>query len=373
MHIKHKKFELDSSMPDRLQTAAMVTVNKVLAIKPGEQVLIMANPYPDLVAIAQSLYNSCLDVEADPLLCYQPARKKTEFCNPGLIAAMESKPQVVMSISRDSLGQDPKGITVPYRKGNSKIDHIFKYLMTIRKSRTMWAPNVTAEIFSKTVPVNYNRMWRLSREIKQILDDSEYIHVTSPAGSDFVVMVKDRLATQDDGYYCEPGLGGNLPAGEVMVSPTLDSSFGKIVIDGSMTMGSETIVLKQPIILEIKSGLVQSIKGGEEAQILEKTLKNVLEKTREYVEQGIISARDKDEYYKNVYHIGEFGIGINPDAEIVGMMIEDEKAINTCHIAIGDNYDMDARAIIHFDGLIKNPVMTAVFPDGHKKRINILH
>jgi leucyl aminopeptidase (aminopeptidase T) len=39
-------------------------------------------------------------------------------------------------------------------------------------------------------------------------------------------------------------------------------------------------------------------------------------------------------------------------------MLEDEKVFKTCHIAIGTNYDDDARALIHFDGLISKPTMT---------------
>ncbi|OGL47678.1 MAG: hypothetical protein A2161_19800 [Candidatus Schekmanbacteria bacterium RBG_13_48_7] len=369
--IKTKKFVLTNAIPSELEKAARITVNKVLAVKPGERVLIMSNPYPDLISIAESLFNCCVDAGSDPLLCYQSARKKTEFCSSGLISAMESEPHVLMSISRDSLGQDPKGLRTPYLVGDNRIDHIFKYLMAAKKTRTMWAPNVTAEMYAKTVPIDYDTMWEKSREIKKNLDEAEFIHVTSPAGSDFVIVVKNRIAALDDGYYCEAGLGGNLPAGEVMISPALDSSFGKIVIDGSMGMNSETVITVNPIILNIKNGVIQSIEGEQEARNLDNTLKNALEKTKEYVKNGIISAKDQDEYLKNVYHIGEFGIGVNPDAEIVGMMIEDEKALHTCHVAIGDNYDLDARAILHLDGLIKNPTITAIDPVGRKKRICI--
>ena len=38
-------------------------------------------------------------------------------------------------------------------------------------------------------------------------------------------------------------------------------------------------------------------------------------------------------------------------------MLEDEKVFKTCHIAIGSNYDDDAKALIHLDGLVKNPTI----------------
>jgi leucyl aminopeptidase (aminopeptidase T) len=45
-------------------------------------------------------------------------------------------------------------------------------------------------------------------------------------------------------------------------------------------------------------------------------------------------------------------------------MLEDEKAINTCHFAIGHNYDDDAPALIHLDGLVRTPTIIAMMPDG---------
>jgi leucyl aminopeptidase (aminopeptidase T) len=63
------------------------------------------------------------------------------------------------------------------------------------------------------------------------------------------------------------------------------------------------------------------------------------------------------------------GIGLNPAARISGNMLEDEKAFSTCHFAIGQNYDDDAPSLIHLDGLVKNPTITAFMPDGSKRVI----
>jgi leucyl aminopeptidase (aminopeptidase T) len=49
-------------------------------------------------------------------------------------------------------------------------------------------------------------------------------------------------------------------------------------------------------------------------------------------------------------------------------MLEDEKAFHTCHFAIGQNYDEDAPSLIHLDGLVKNPTITA-FLEGGKQQI----
>ena len=45
-------------------------------------------------------------------------------------------------------------------------------------------------------------------------------------------------------------------------------------------------------------------------------------------------------------------------------MLEDEKAFRTCHFAIGQNYDGDAPALIHFDGIVRNPTLVINYADG---------
>lgn len=52
--------------------------------------------------------------------------------------------------------------------------------------------------------------------------------------------------------------------------------------------------------------------------------------------------------------IGELGIGLNPGAKLSGILLEDEKALKTVHIAFGNNENMDGvqnKSITHRDFL----------------------
>jgi len=89
----------------------------------------------------------------------------------------------------------------------------------------------------------------------------------------------------------------------------------------------------------------------------------------EFEGAGKLPAGSGKVYASNARNIGELGIGLNPRAIISGNMLEDEKAFRTCHFAIGMNYDDDAPSLIHLDGLVKNPTITAVFDDGHEQVI----
>ena len=62
-------------------------------------------------------------------------------------------------------------------------------------------------------------------------------------------------------------------------------------------------------------------------------------------------------YKKSARHCGELGIGLNPKAILAGTVLEDEKIMKTCHFAIGMNYEHDAPALIHLDGVTFNPTI----------------
>jgi leucyl aminopeptidase (aminopeptidase T) len=84
---------------------------------------------------------------------------------------------------------------------------------------------------------------------------------------------------------------------------------------------------------------------------------------------GKLPAGSGRPYAKNARNIGELGIGLNPKARVSGNMLEDEKAFRTCHFAVGHNYDEDAPALIHLDGLVGGPTIQAIMADGTKVAI----
>jgi leucyl aminopeptidase (aminopeptidase T) len=171
--------------------------------------------------------------------------------------------------------------------------------------------------------------------------------------------VAGRKAKVDDGDFSRAGTGGNLPAGESFISPAIGTTEGRIVYDGSMSVKGGTIFLYKPITVEFEKGYIASIAGGEEAEALADTIREGEERADELKQQAA-------EYRRNARHLGELGIGVNPLAGITGNMIVDEKAGRTCHFAIGSNYDNDGAALIHLDGLVKEPTIELEMDDGSR-------
>jgi leucyl aminopeptidase (aminopeptidase T) len=176
-------------------------------------------------------------------------------------------------------------------------------------------------------------------------------------------------ARADDGDFRARGRGGNVPSGEVYISPALGTSNGMIAYDGSIVVDEGEVVIRKPIVVDVKDGYISHISGGSEAVALKKTISMAEAKAKKMVSEGLLKPAVGESYAKNASSIGELGIGLNRKARIVALMLEDEKVYGTCHFAVGSNYDGDAESLIHLDGIVKRPTIAAVSGSGKETQI----
>ncbi|MCL1815308.1 MAG: aminopeptidase [Treponema sp.] len=352
-------------MFNTLKTAVRIAAADVLKLLPGEQVLVITNPGGETEIIARSLYEAALDCGAFPVLILQPVKTQFDFAEEAIIAAFQARPQAVISISTEKLGKDRQGIANPYKYGKDKYDHIFHLLLYGEKScRSFWSPSTTLESFTRTVPIDYAELDLRCSIVSRILSAAESIHVTAPGGTDITAGLRGREARADDGNFSTPGKGGNLPAGESFISPENGTAYGTIVFDGSISLYKGDIIINDPIRCRVEGGFIKDISGGPEARALEETITMAERDALDHEKAGRLPQDQGTVYAKNARNLGELGIGLNPKARITGNMLEDEKAFHTCHFAVGHNYDDDAPSLIHLDGLVKDPTITAVMTDG---------
>lgn len=346
------------------KTPAQTVVEDVCKIKKGETALIIANP--ETSAIAQDLFTAVRNAGAKPSLIYQAKKTSVDFAEEAVIGAIKSEPDVIFSVSAGKLGKDEKAIASPYKGADGKTyDSTFDYLLNEKKSvRAVWTPGLTEDMFARTVNISYKLLAQQCKKLCEKYRNADRVRVTSAAGTDITAGLKGRIAMADDGDFSSPGKGGNIPAGEVFISPAVGTCEGTIVFDGSMTFGNGDSVLKEPICVKVEKGFVTEVTGGEEAKRL---LKDISQAERDAVSMenaGKLPAGQGALYARNARNIGELGIGLNPAASITGNMLEDEKAFRTCHFAIGENYDGDAPSLIHFDGVVKEPTVVITYQDG---------
>jgi len=348
-----------------LAGAAAIAVGEVLRVKEEERVLIVTNPDPDVYAIATALYDAAALAGGHPVIAIQPVKSQLDFAEEAVIGAIATAPEVLISLSVEKLGKDRSAIARPHEHEGRRYDSTFHYLLHgTKRLRSFWSPHVTRSMFVKTVPIDYERLREESARLAAILDEAVEVHITGPSGTDITIGLRGRKGMPDDGFFSVPGAGGNLPAGETFISPELGSARGRIVFDASMSVHDGDLVLADPIRVGVEAGFVTTIEGRSEAERLRETIRLGEERAVEMERAGSLPQGVGARYRRNARNLGELGIGLNPKAEVVGNMLEDEKAYRTCHIAIGSNYDEDAPALIHLDGLIREPTITARLSDG---------
>jgi leucyl aminopeptidase (aminopeptidase T) len=184
--------------------------------------------------------------------------------------------------------------------------------------------------------VDYRRMDENIRRLAGLMDRTREAHITTDKGTDILVEYGGRKFYTDSGIAHKPGDFTNLPAGELYVAPV--NANGVIMVD--VTMG-RLGRLKTPLTIEVKGGMVYSIKG-DQAEELEKILAG---------------------FGPMAMNLGEFGIGMNPAARICGLLLEDEKVAHTVHFALGSNsaFGGDVSVPLHLDGVVNEPT---IYVDG---------
>lgn len=381
-------FKLDSILgkKDKNRTPAQVVVQDVVKIKKGERVLIIANPATS--EIAQDLYSASSEAGGQVTLIFQPDKTSFDNANPEVLAAFKTEPNVYFSISNIKLGKDPEATANPYKTENGQeFTHIADYLMDGKKvMRGAWTPGITVDMMNRTAAIDYKELQDRCKKLGELFKGAVSVRVTAPGGTNLLVPVNGRSLMNDDGDFSKPGTGGNIPAGEVFISPVVggselkdaegkvleqqsDGCEGIIVYDGSMTFSDGDSILETPITCKVEKGYVTDINGGAEARRLLKTITEAEQRPFVLEKEGKLPQGQAPVYKKNARNIGELGIGLNPAATITGNMLEDEKAFHTCHFAIGENYDNDAPSLIHLDGVVREPTVTLVYADGTNKTI----
>lgn len=372
MTVVQSHFKIEYTQKELLQTAARAALETALNVQPYERVLIMSNPDGDLPLIATALYNATLELLAHPVVLFQPARSRVDLSDPATIAAIASEPDVLFTVTRESLGNDPIGLKTPYRLGTQSLNHIFYYLIASKRARGAWSPSADIDTFCRTVPIDYPLMWLRAKRLKHLFDVAIAVHITTPAGTDLHIDLFERPGMLDDGDYRFAGTGGNIPAGEVFTVPNRESH-GVAVIDGSAALLGGTLRVVEPIRLTFTEGKLVRIEGGQEAEAFRATMSEMTAATECQIEKGVISPKQARDYMDNAVNLAELGIGLNPAAMIVGNMTEDEKVLDTCHIAVGDDCYGYAPAVAHLDLIMKSPSFEFTLRDGRSLPVDPLN
>ncbi len=194
--------------------------------------------------------------------------------------------------------------------------------------------------------IDYEKMTDTAYKLIKKFDEAKLVHITAPGGTDIIINIEDRAFSTDVKINKKPYMV-NLPCGEIWCGPKESEGDGIIVCDGSI---GDIGKVKKPLKISIKDGKISKLES-EDLKLVEN-----VEKLLSIDEEARI--------------IGELGIGLNSGAKLSGILLEDEKALQTGHIAFGNNTDMDGgqnKSKTHRDFLFYKPTMKVTFKDGSSK------
>jgi leucyl aminopeptidase (aminopeptidase T) len=296
-----------------LDIAVQTVVGRCLAVKEGEEVVVVADP--GTREIGEALREAAAAVGADAVLCVMDARAADGNEPPASVAGALAAADVFIAPTTRSLSHTRA------RKAASEAG-----------ARGATLPGVTADLLARLMSCDFDAVRHRSRALAQLLTDADEAHLTCPLGSDFRLDLRGRHGFPDDGDMTERFAFGNLPCGEGFIAPATGE--GRFFVRSLAGIG---LAQGDPAELVVEDGRLADARGPEGERLLAAL--------RGAGEQGT--------------NLAELGIGTNEKATLTGNVLEDEKMLGTLHVAFGASAGIGGTVSvpIHLDSVVMEPTL----------------
>jgi leucyl aminopeptidase (aminopeptidase T) len=298
----------------KVAKAAASVIRTSLAIKPGEQVAIVADDGSDF-AVVDALLAEVRAADAEPTLVVMPQREKAGAPANAVVAAAMGGADAIVAPTSTGLGFTP-AFGEALKAGARGI------VMTGIKS---------GDLVGGAALADYEEVYRITKPLADAITAGTTVRVTCPNGSDLTASLEGVTCGLGASFAREPGQVSGFPSGEAWNAPKAGTANGVLVADGSAHMLG---ILEEPIRVHFTDGRATKIEGGRQARELESIIEGV----------------------ENGDNLGELSIGTNRWARFGGNITEDKKQLGTVHFALGNSVvGGTVKSPIHLDLLITNP------------------
>ena len=319
---------------DLSKTAHMI-IHKLLAVKPGEEVLLIADTETDMEMV-YSLASAAKSIGCEYTIAIMPSRTGQPHLLNVIPRAVEKAfegADVAIGLTRTSFGPSlaPIQSELVFEKKTLRY-----YSMALRDSVSMTRGGALAD---------YDALRAGAAKLKKVFESGLRLSIQTELGTDFSAEIPKPEDTPnfagpfvrvEDGWAAEPGEEAAFPDGEVFFAPREFSAQGRLVIDGPIEYVG---ISSEPIEVVVQKGKIIEV-NGKSAEA--RQLKALLER----VEDAEI--------------IGEVAVGINPNSLRDGSAQEEKKALGNCHIGFGiargfpGTWMAKHKCLIHSDMIIRD-------------------
>lgn len=325
-----------------LSKTAHLIIHKLLAVKPDEEVLLIADTETNMEMV-YSLAAAAKSIGCEYSIAIMPSRTGQPHLSNVMPKAIEKAfegADVAIGLTRSSFGPSLAPIQSQLVFEKKQLRY---YSMALRDPESMLRGGALAD---------YEELRKTATRLKRILEAGSRLTIQTEMGTDFSAAIPKPddspgynvpCVRVEDGWAATPGEEAAFPDGEVFFAPKEHSAQGRLIIDGPV----EYVGLPgSPIEVLIEKGRIAAVNGkSTEAR-----------KLRELVET-----------IDDAEIIGEVAVGINPCSLRDGTAQEEKKALGNCHIGFGiarsfsGSWMAKHKTLIHSDIIIRD---VAVSIDG---------
>jgi leucyl aminopeptidase (aminopeptidase T) len=302
---------------DAIKSADLI-VRKLLAIQPGEEIVLVGDPETDMEML-HALAGVIQSVGAEYTIAIMPTRpveaslQMTKFIDKGLEAA-----DVIIGMTAASGAACYSHIIGKLRKKTG----LRQYSMVLRDLDIWTKGGATAD---------YGELRKVGEKLREVWARGSEIYLSSPKGTDLKAKLGQAPPFIEAGFATGLGDEAAFSDGEVSLGPNEGTAEGVVVVDGPV---AHLELPATPIRLEIEKGRVVKIEGDV---------------------RGAQELRDIVENVKDADNFAEVGIGLNPNCRRNGKFEEEKKRLGNVHIALGRNtggYGGNIACMVHLDMVI---------------------
>jgi aminopeptidase len=271
-----------------LAPAVATVIHKCLAVKEGEEVVVVVDPATR--GIGDALREEAAAAGGDAILLVMDERATHGTEPPPAVAAALAACDVFIAPTSKSLSHTNA------RKRASDAG-----------ARGATMPGVTEDMLARAMAVDFDTMAARSKAVADVLDRGTRARVTCPRGTELELALDGRAGISDDGALSARGAFGNLPCGEGFIAPAFGE--GSLVAASLAPLG----ISPEPATLTVAHGRIVAANGGLGPEFIELLLAH-----------GELGT-----------NLAELGVGTNDRARLTGNILEDEKILGTVHVAFG--------------------------------------
>jgi len=165
--------------------------------------------------LSGAYYLAAQQLSLDAKLVFQSIKSRGEVADEDVVNSLSELPEgniLILNMS-DKLG-NIKDLGKSFRRWIKKKNHRFVSAMSLGDLNTD-----KISLIVDAMDVSYKPFQASHEKLRKLFDDTDEIHITTDAGTDFYYNIKGIIGISADGNYTSPGSGGNLPAGEVYAPP----------------------------------------------------------------------------------------------------------------------------------------------------------